>query len=45
LPEDWRCPVRSKESTYRADELADARAAYDHARGEYRRLIAECAAD
>lgn len=36
---------KSKESTYRADELADARAAYEHARGEYRRLVAECAAD
>lgn len=36
---------QSKESTYRADEMADARAAYDHARRAYRRLLTECAAD
>lgn len=36
---------KSKERTYKENELADARAAYDHARGEYRRLLSECEVD
>jgi len=31
-----------KERFIKADELADARAAYDHARAAYQRLLAEC---
>jgi hypothetical protein len=34
-----------KERFIKADELADARAAYDHARAKYRALVAECPAD
>lgn len=36
---------RSKEPTYDADEMADARAAYDHARDAYRRRLAESDVD
>lgn len=36
---------KSKERTYKADELADARSAYDHARSEYRRLLSESQVD
>ena len=36
---------KSKERTYKAAELADARAAYDHARTEYRRLLSEMEAE
>ena len=36
---------KSKERTYKAAELADARAAYDHARTEYRRLLSEMDAE
>jgi hypothetical protein len=35
----------TKSSTYKPEELADAQAAYEHARGEYRRLIQECDVD
>jgi hypothetical protein len=34
-----------KERFIKADELADARAAYDHAREKYRALVAECPAE
>ena len=33
-----------KQRFIKADELADAKAAYDHARATYRRLMAECQA-
>ena len=33
-----------KQRFIKADELADAKAAYDHARATYRRLVAECQA-
>lgn len=36
---------KSKERTYKADELADARSAYDHARKTYRRLLGESEVD
>ncbi len=36
---------KSKERTYKASELEDARAAYDHARKEYRRLLSESNVD
>lgn len=35
----------TKSSTYRAEELPDAQAAYDHARQEYRRRLTECEVD
>ena len=34
-----------KERFIKADEMADAKAAYEHARSAYRTLLAECAAD
>lgn len=36
---------KEKERFIRANEIEDARAAYDHARAAYRQLLAECAVD
>ena len=36
---------KSKERTYKADELADALSAYDHARSTFRRLLSESESD
>ena len=36
---------KSKERTYKADELADAQSAYDHARSTFRRLLSESESD